>query len=111
MIYTIPEHANPTGISLAAERRQPLLDLARRWSKKHRIFVLEDAAYRGLSFGATEPPSLWSLDHEGRDGDPGPDLQQNLEPGAQDRLRNFTQRAHRSDLNLERQTMTSVRRT
>jgi 2-aminoadipate transaminase len=62
MIYTIPEHANPTGISLAAERRQPLLELARRWSKKHRIFVLEDAAYRGLSFGASEPPSLWSLD-------------------------------------------------
>jgi 2-aminoadipate transaminase len=65
MIYTIPEHANPTGISLAADRRQPLLDLARRWSKTHRIFVLEDAAYRSLSFGAAEPPSLWSLDQEG----------------------------------------------
>jgi 2-aminoadipate transaminase len=64
LIYTIPEHANPTGISLAAERRQPLLDLARRWSKRQRIFVLEDAAYRGLSFGANEPPSLWSLDRE-----------------------------------------------
>ena len=64
MIYTIPEHANPTGISLAAERRQPLLDLVRRWSKKQHIFVLEDAAYRGLSFGASEPPSLWSLDGE-----------------------------------------------
>ena len=38
--------------------------MARRWSKKHRIFVLEDAAYRGLSFGANEPPSLWSLDHD-----------------------------------------------
>ena len=65
MIYTIPEHANPTGISLDANRRQPLLDLARRWSKNHRIFVLEDAAYRSLSFGAAEPPSLWSLDREG----------------------------------------------
>jgi 2-aminoadipate transaminase len=64
MIYTIPEHANPTGISLAAERRQPLVDLAKRWSKTHRIFVLEDAAYRGLSFGSAEPPSLWSLDRE-----------------------------------------------
>ena len=56
LIYTIPEHANPTGISLAAERRRPLVELARRWSKTHRIFVLEDAAYRGLSFGASEPP-------------------------------------------------------
>ena len=48
LIYTIPEHANPTGISLAATRRRPLVELARKWSKKHRIFVLEDAAYRGL---------------------------------------------------------------
>jgi 2-aminoadipate transaminase len=62
LIYTISEHANPTGISLAAERRGPLVELARRWSKTHRIFVLEDAAYRGLSFGASEPPSVWSHD-------------------------------------------------
>jgi 2-aminoadipate transaminase len=65
LIYTIPEHANPTGISLAADRRGPLVELARRWSRKHRIFVLEDAAYRGLSFGSGEPPSVWSLDREG----------------------------------------------
>ena len=65
LIYTIPEHANPTGISLAADRRGPLVDLARRWSKSHRIFVLEDAAYRGLSFGAGEPASVWSHDREG----------------------------------------------
>jgi 2-aminoadipate transaminase len=65
LVYTIPDHANPTGISLASERRKPLVDLARRWSKTHRIFVLEDAAYRGLSFGASEPPSLWSHDREG----------------------------------------------
>jgi 2-aminoadipate transaminase len=64
MIYTIPEHANPTGISLDADRRKPLLELAQRWSKKHRILVLEDAAYRGLSFGVNEPPSLWSLDSD-----------------------------------------------
>jgi 2-aminoadipate transaminase len=64
LIYTMPEHANPSGISLAAERRRPLIDIARRYSTKHRVFVLEDAAYRGLSFNASEPPSLWSLDHE-----------------------------------------------
>jgi 2-aminoadipate transaminase len=64
-IYTIPEHANPTGISLAASRRRPLVELARRWSKNHRIFVLEDAAYRGLGFEGSEPPSLFSLDGEG----------------------------------------------
>jgi len=64
LIYTIPEHANPTGISLAAERRKPLVDLVRRWSDaaNRRIFVLEDAAYHGLSYGVQEPHSLWSLD-------------------------------------------------
>jgi 2-aminoadipate transaminase len=66
LIYTIPEHANPTGISLSSDRRKPLVELAERWSRSHRIFVLEDAAYRGLSFGASEPPSLWSHDPSGQ---------------------------------------------
>ncbi|HMB05135.1 MAG TPA: PLP-dependent aminotransferase family protein [Isosphaeraceae bacterium] len=65
LLYTVTEHANPTGISLAPERRGPLVALVRRWSKRHRIFVLEDAAYRGLSFGAVEPPSVWRQDPEG----------------------------------------------
>jgi 2-aminoadipate transaminase len=66
LIYTIPEHANPTGISLSADRRRPLVELAERWSKSHRIYVLEDAAYRGLSFGMCEPPTVFSHDVEGR---------------------------------------------
>jgi 2-aminoadipate transaminase len=67
LLYTIPEHANPTGISLAVDRRKPLLDLVRRWSKAagRRIPILEDSAYHGLSFGPDEAPSLWSLDAEG----------------------------------------------
>ncbi len=65
LIYTIPEHANPSGISLAAARRQPLLELARKWSKINRIFVLEDAAYSGLGFEGAEPHSLWSRDKSG----------------------------------------------
>jgi 2-aminoadipate transaminase len=67
LVYTIPEHANPTGISLAEGRRKPLVDLVRRWSAaaNRRIFLLEDAAYHGLSYGIQEPPCLWSLDPEG----------------------------------------------
>ena len=98
LIYTIPEHANPTGISLAADRRGPLVELARRWSRKHRIFVLEDAAYRGLSFGAGEPPSRLEPRSRGRYRDPGPHVQQDLQPGAEDRLRRLTRGADRSDL-------------
>jgi 2-aminoadipate transaminase len=66
LVYTVTEHSNPTGLSLAADRRRPLVELAQRWSKKQRIFVLEDAAYRGLTFSGTEPPSVWSLDPDGQ---------------------------------------------
>ena len=31
VLYTIPDHQNPTGLSLAAERRPALVDLARRY--------------------------------------------------------------------------------
>ena len=65
-IYTVSEHSNPSGISLAAERRGPLVELARRWSEEsHRIFVLEDSAYRGLTFDGPEPPSVWRHDPDG----------------------------------------------
>ncbi|AGA26560.1 aminotransferase-like domain-containing protein [Singulisphaera acidiphila] len=65
LIYTISEHSNPSGISLAADRRQPLVDLAKKWSKHQTIFILEDSAYRGLTFDGVEPPSVWSYDPDG----------------------------------------------
>jgi 2-aminoadipate transaminase len=65
LIYTITEHSNPTGLSLAADRREPLLRAAEAWSKNHRIFILEDAAYRGVTFEGAEAPSVWSLDAAG----------------------------------------------
>jgi 2-aminoadipate transaminase len=67
LVYTISEHANPTGVSLAAQRRGPLVDLVREFSTRsnHRIFVLEDAAYCGLTFANAEPPSVWRHDSEG----------------------------------------------
>jgi 2-aminoadipate transaminase len=65
LIYTISEHSNPTGLSLAADRRASLVQTAEKWSKSHRIFVLEDAAYRGLSFDGPEPPSVWHEDTSG----------------------------------------------
>ncbi len=67
LIYTVSEHSNPSGISLGADRRARLVNLARKWSahSTHRIFVLEDSAYRGLTYDGTEPPSVWSYDPEG----------------------------------------------
>ena len=57
LLYTIPDFQNPAGVSLSAERREALVELARR----HGILVLEDVAYRELSFTDERPPSLWSL--------------------------------------------------
>ena len=65
LIYTVTEHSNPSGISLAEDRRGALVDLARRWSTRQRIYILEDAAYRGLSYEGDEPTSVWRHDPEG----------------------------------------------
>jgi 2-aminoadipate transaminase len=57
LLYTIPDHQNPAGVSLAAERRQPLIDLARHYG----FAIVEDVAYRELGFEGDAPSSLWSL--------------------------------------------------
>ena len=57
VVYTIPDHQNPTGLSLAADRRPALADLARRYG----FLILEDVAYRELGFDDVRPPSLWTL--------------------------------------------------
>jgi 2-aminoadipate transaminase len=57
LLYTIPDHQNPAGVSLSAERRQQLVDLARTYG----FLIVEDVAYRELSFDGSALPSLWSL--------------------------------------------------
>jgi 2-aminoadipate transaminase len=57
LVYTIPDHQNPAGVSLAAERREPLVELARRYG----FLIVEDVAYRELGFSEEALPSLWSL--------------------------------------------------
>jgi 2-aminoadipate transaminase len=57
LLYTIPDHQNPAGVSLAADRRGPLVDLARRYG----FLVVEDVAYRELGFADEPLPSLWSM--------------------------------------------------
>ena len=57
LVYTIPDHQNPAGVSLAPERREPLVELARRYG----FVLVEDVAYRELGFSDDASPSLWSL--------------------------------------------------
>ena len=57
LLYTIPDHQNPGGVTLAADRREPLVELARR----HGFLIIEDVAYRELGFTTERHPSLWAL--------------------------------------------------
>jgi 2-aminoadipate transaminase len=57
LLYTIPDHQNPAGVSLAADRRATLVELARFYG----FLVVEDVAYRELGFEGESLPSLWSL--------------------------------------------------
>jgi 2-aminoadipate transaminase len=57
VLYAIPDHQNPTGWSLAAQRRQALVDICRRYG----VLLVEDVAYRELGFADSPAPSLWSL--------------------------------------------------
>jgi 2-aminoadipate transaminase len=60
LVYVIPDHQNPAGVSLSVERREPLVELARRYG----FLVVEDVAYRELGFEGDAAPSLWSLGPE-----------------------------------------------
>lgn len=54
LLYTVPAFNNPTGRSLAPDRRQALLEIAERYD----LLVLEDDAYRELWFDEPPTPSL-----------------------------------------------------
>src|SRR5579864_29460 len=55
LLYTIPDHQNPAGVSLAPERRSALVELARRYG----FLIIKDVAYRELGFTGDGPASLW----------------------------------------------------
>ena len=66
ILYLVSYYQNPTGISLARHRRKRVVDIVRRYSRDHRILIVEDAAYRELTFGGDVPPSLKVFDPENR---------------------------------------------
>jgi 2-aminoadipate transaminase len=55
-LYTIPDHQNPAGVTLSAERRAAVAELARRYG----FLVVEDVAYRELTFTPDRPPAMWA---------------------------------------------------
>lgn len=57
LIYTIPDHQNPMGATLVLDRRQHLVELARR----NGFLIVEDVAYRELHFDQEPASSFWAL--------------------------------------------------
>jgi 2-aminoadipate transaminase len=57
LLYTIPDFQNPAGVTLTTERRESLIELARR----HGLLLVEDVAYRELRYEGEAPPTLLSL--------------------------------------------------
>ena len=61
LLYTIPTFQNPTGKTLAADRRAPIAALA----EKYGMVVAEDDPYRDLRYAGTPCPSIKSFDKAG----------------------------------------------
>jgi 2-aminoadipate transaminase len=67
LIYTCSYHQNPTGLTLPTERRTALLEILQRYATEHRILLIEDAAYRELTYG---PPGGDPASRQGQSDDP-----------------------------------------
>ena len=61
-VYLQPTHHNPTGIVMSVARRREVLDAAARAG----AFVIEDDWARWLGYERTNPPTLISMDGQGR---------------------------------------------
>ena len=61
LLYTVPNHHNPAGVTLSAARRPEIMEIARRFG----VLVLEDDPYGLLGFDGDPHPALRSLDADG----------------------------------------------
>lgn len=57
LLYTVPNHQNPAGVSLSAERREQLAEIAQRWD----LLVVEDNPYGLLDFKGEVRTALRTL--------------------------------------------------
>lgn len=63
-IYLVPYYDNPRGVSTPLDRRAEIVQLAKKWSFRQKIHVIEDAAYRSLRYEGDDIPSAWTVDEE-----------------------------------------------
>lgn len=60
-IYTIPNFQNPSGVTMSAEKRRRMYELA----KQYGVMILEDNPYGDLRFAGEHIPAIKSLDEDG----------------------------------------------
>lgn len=63
MLYLVSYYQNPTGTTTSLARKAAALDLLRHYERAagHRLYLLEDAAYRELRFAGDDVPSTLTL--------------------------------------------------
>ncbi len=57
-IYLVPDFQNPSGLTIPAQRRKKILEIA----KKYQTLILEDSPYRKIRFEGEHQPTFYSLD-------------------------------------------------
>lgn len=64
-IYVTSYFDNPAGMSVAEARRPTLVEITQRHSQDHKIYLIEDVAYRELRYQGDDRPSVLSFDPGG----------------------------------------------
>jgi 2-aminoadipate transaminase len=62
LIYVVDYFQNPSGLTLSLPRRRRLVELVHRYSRRQRLFLIEDAAYRELRYEGPDLPTIKSFD-------------------------------------------------
>jgi len=61
-IYTVPEFQNPSGLTMPAERRKKMVELANQYD----VMILEDSPYREIRYEGEVVAPVKSFDTQGR---------------------------------------------
>ncbi len=56
-IYAIPDFQNPSGVTMSFEKRQEIIDVARKYD----LIILEDSPYKDIRFEGTSYPTMYSI--------------------------------------------------
>jgi 2-aminoadipate transaminase len=64
-LYLTSYFDNPTGVTLSVKRREEILEIVYRWSRKAKIYLIDDVAYRELRYYGDDVPGFRAIDSAG----------------------------------------------